>query len=125
MFRIVRNLWIDQYRRNRTAGPRENIEDHPELAGPRGEAEVLARIELGEVGQALDRLPPDQREVLVLVCIEEYSYKETAALLDLPVGTVMSRLARARKHLGNLLGISPGLERSSGDREKSDEQTGY
>ena len=47
----------------------------------------------------LDTLKPEQREVLLLVCVEEYSYQEAAELLQIPVGTVMSRLARARLQL--------------------------
>jgi RNA polymerase sigma-70 factor (ECF subfamily) len=54
---------------------------------------------LASVRAAIDRLPEDQRSVLVLVCIEELSYRETADILDIPMGTVMSRLARARAAL--------------------------
>ena len=52
-----------------------------------------------DLQRALARLTPAAREVLLLVTVEEYSYRETAEILDLPIGTVMSRLARAREQL--------------------------
>ncbi len=61
----------------------------------------------------MQKLPEEQREVLVLVCVEELSYRDAADILSIPIGTVMSRLARARKHLAELTGISLGEKRSS------------
>jgi len=61
---------------------------------------------------ALQKLPEEQREVLVLVCVEEFSYRDAAEVLSIPIGTVMSRLARARKNLMELTGISFGERRS-------------
>jgi RNA polymerase sigma-70 factor, ECF subfamily len=58
-----------------------------------------AHVELREVLQQLGRLPAEQREVLVLAAVEEMKYEEIAAVLDIPVGTVMSRLSRAREKL--------------------------
>ncbi|UXT43578.1 RNA polymerase sigma factor [Agrobacterium leguminum] len=113
MFRILRNLWIDHLRRVRTAGPQEEIEKAYEVSVPSGEAATHARMELMEVVTALQQLPEEQREVLVLVCIEELSYRDAANVLSIPIGTVMSRLARARKHLAELTGISLGEKRSS------------
>ncbi len=60
-------------------------------------------LTLDRVHKAIAALPEDQREVLVLVCLEENSYLETAEILDIPLGTVMSRLARARKRLMTLV----------------------
>jgi RNA polymerase sigma-70 factor (ECF subfamily) len=54
----------------------------------------------------MDALPPDQRDIMHLVCVEELSYAEAAALLDIPIGTVMSRLARARTAVARSLGIT-------------------
>ncbi|MGV3551056.1 RNA polymerase sigma factor [Rhizobium sp.] len=113
IFRIIRNLWIDQVRRKRTAGPHADIDDQEDIAGPRGEADVLARMELRDVAAAIGRLSDEQREVLVLVCIEDFSYRDAAALLDIPIGTVMSRLARARRNLVTAGGINAGEGRSS------------
>jgi RNA polymerase sigma-70 factor (ECF subfamily) len=114
MFRIMRNLWIDQLRRRKTAGPQEDIDAQIDLAGASGERETEARLTLRSVSDAISLLPPDQREVLLLVCVEELSYRETAEILDVPVGTVMSRLARARKSLAASAGIEPGDMRYGG-----------
>ena len=64
---------------------------------------TVARLTLGAVDAAMRSLPEDQRTVLLLVCVEEFSYAQTAAVLDIPVGTVMSRLARGRATLRELL----------------------
>lgn len=116
IFRIIRNLWIDQVRRVKTAGPREEIEDHEAAHSIGGEAEVLARIELQEVAAAMASLSVDQREVLILVCIEDFSYRDAADMLDLPIGTIMSRLARARKNLAAASGIIEAKDRSSDEK---------
>ncbi|WP_105383090.1 RNA polymerase sigma factor [Neorhizobium alkalisoli] len=113
MFRILRNLWIDHLRRVRTAGPQEDLDAARDVAIPSGETASHARMELLEVSVALQSLPHEQREVLVLVCVEELSYRDTAEVLSIPIGTVMSRLARARKNLSELTGISMGQKRSS------------
>lgn len=114
IFRIMRNLWIDQVRRGRTAGPQDDISDRHDLVGADGEREVHFRLELAEVSRAIMELPEEQREILLLVCAEDMAYKEVAALLDLPIGTVMSRLARARRKLAEMQGIIPGDSRSAG-----------
>lgn len=111
MFRILRNLWIDQLRRQKTAGPTEEIEAQPELAVP-GEAGSEARMTLKSVAAAIDDLVLEQREVLLLTCVEDLSYKEAADVLGIPIGTVMSRLARARKNLAEAAGIEPAAARS-------------
>jgi RNA polymerase sigma-70 factor (ECF subfamily) len=112
IFRIIRNLWIDQVRRDKTAGPQDDIADHHEsLAAPAaGSAEV--KLELADTWRAIETLPADQREVLVLVCIEELSYRDAAEALEVPIGTVMSRLARARINLAKAVGISGDPARS-------------
>jgi RNA polymerase sigma-70 factor (ECF subfamily) len=108
MYRIVQNLWIDQRRRARTRGtaidPEDaNLSDH-------GRAASLPedRMMLDRARAAMATLPEGQREVLSLVAIEGMSYKEAAEVLDLPVGTVMSRLSRAREALLPKLGMSQG-----------------
>jgi RNA polymerase sigma-70 factor (ECF subfamily) len=63
----------------------------------------LDRVELLEVVAQMGRLPPDQREVLLLAAVEEMRYEEIAALLAVPIGTVMSRLSRARDKLRRLV----------------------
>ena len=64
-----------------------------------------ARLMLRSVEAAMATLPTEQREILHLVCVEEMSYAETARILDIPLGTVMSRLSRARLALSERLGI--------------------
>lgn len=122
MFRILRNLWIDQLRRDRTAGPKDDIELYEgKLAGDAGTVPEL-RLLLSDVWEAIGRLPAEQREVLLLVCVEEVSYREAADILGIPIGTVMSRLARARASLATATGINDAQGRSSAqDKVKIDE----
>lgn len=106
LFRIMRNLWIDGHRRSTArGGVHEDVDEVLDLAGSDGRAVVEQRLMLEDVGAALARLPPEQREVLVLVCVEDLAYREAAEVLGVPLGTVMSRLARARKGLARLLGL--------------------
>jgi len=102
MFRILRNHWIDHLRRMKAEGMTEDVANQTQLIGDKGEEPILSKLALTEVQRAIDSLPPEQREVLVLVCAEDLTYRETADILNVPVGTVMSRLARARKRLVEL-----------------------
>jgi RNA polymerase sigma-70 factor, ECF subfamily len=99
MFRILRNYWIDHLRRMRTEGMMEDVSLQTQLIGDAGEGPILNRLVLSEVQRAIDNLPQEQQEVLVLVCAEDLSYREAAEVLGVPIGTIMSRLARARKRL--------------------------
>jgi RNA polymerase sigma-70 factor (ECF subfamily) len=99
MFRILRNYWIDHLRRVRTEGMTEDVSVQTQLIGDPGEEPILNKLVLYEVQRAIDSLPQEQREVLLLVCAEDLSYREAAEVLGVPIGTVMSRLARARKRL--------------------------
>ena len=112
MFRILRNLWIDQVRRTKTAGPQQDIDETPDIAGSSGERDAEARLTLKSVAEAIGDLPDEHREVLLLVCVEDLSYREAAEVLSIPIGTVMSRLARARKKLAEAAGINPEVDRS-------------
>lgn len=106
LFTIVRNRWIDRQRRRQTEGQVSDIDEHPELVGTSGEDErVDARRTLVRVQQAIERLQPEQRELMLLVCVEELSYKEAAAVTGVPIGTVMSRLARARMRVAEWVGL--------------------
>jgi RNA polymerase sigma-70 factor (ECF subfamily) len=108
LFRILRNLWIDRLRRLGTEGPQIDVDERRDLVGDRGEPAMHSRLTLERVYKAIAALPADQREVLVIVCLEENSYQEAADILDIPIGTVMSRLARARKRLMALTGQDGG-----------------
>lgn len=98
MFRICRNLWIDELRSRKV---RETATDDPESLGrPAADAATMVdELTLREVAQAMDELPEGQREVLSLVAVAGMSYREAAEVLQVPAGTVMSRLARARAAL--------------------------
>ena len=104
LFTIVHNIHID-HMRERARRP-FHTELSPELADPvaRGTDTVTAH----EISAALQALPQEQRQVVLLVGMEGLSYKETAAILDIPIGTVMSRLARGRDKLKDLIGSETG-----------------
>jgi RNA polymerase sigma-70 factor, ECF subfamily len=97
MYRIMQTIWLDRLRAGsvRTSFLREQVEE-PSFDGVR---DAEARMTLGKVRQILREFPEQHRSVLLLVCVEGLSYREAAAVLDIPTGTVMSRLARARKAL--------------------------
>ncbi|MBP9182239.1 MAG: RNA polymerase sigma factor [Fuscovulum sp.] len=108
MYRIVQTQWLDERRRARTRGV---VVDPDGLdLGDGGKAASLPenRIMLARTAKAMDSLPEAQRVVLSLVAVEGLSYKEAAEVLEVPVGTVMSRLARARDALLPMLGESRG-----------------
>lgn len=99
LFRIMRNHWIDTVRRNRPEVPVDGDEIAGALPVEDGRRTAEARLTLADVRGIADGLPDEQRTVLMLVCVDEMSYRETAEMLDVPIGTVMSRLARARATL--------------------------
>lgn len=105
LFRILRNAWIDMTRKQSTRGTEIDVVDTPEVISVDGRDVVEAKITLNETEQALEALPEDQRAVLLLVCVEGLSYAEASQALDIPKGTVMSRLARGRAALATQLGI--------------------
>lgn len=97
--RVCRNLWIDEVRSRKV---RSEASREPAVIGEQvlqGEDQVLGEMTLAEVQQVLQSMSDDQRAVLELIAVEGYSYKEAAAVLEVPIGTVMSRLARARTTL--------------------------
>lgn len=99
MFRILRNLWIDRLRHMKVESIVTGSDTDLELPGEDGRHTMESRLELARVRAVMATLPDQQREVLALVCIEDLSYRDAAVVLDIPIGTVMSRLARARQAL--------------------------
>ncbi len=99
MYRIVQNLWRDDLRRMKTRGAQVDPESVALSDHGRGAREAEDRMTLERVRAGVDALPEDLRLVLALVAIEGHSYREAAEMLDLPIGTVMSRLSRARARL--------------------------
>ncbi len=98
-FTIMTNLYRNGHRR-RARTTDIDIDAMPEIAAPENRDDPLERRHMRA---ALESLSADSRTVLMLVVIEGYSYLEVAAMLDIPIGTVMSRLSRARQQLGERL----------------------
>lgn len=99
LFGIMHNLRVDQLRR--LAPPMRPVEDADgEPPTPPTQSD---RLELQDLQSALERLPAEQREIVLLVALEDMSYAEIAAMLDIPCGTVMSRLARGRERLRQIM----------------------
>jgi RNA polymerase sigma-70 factor (ECF subfamily) len=99
MFRVCRNIWIDDLRSRKVR--REAV---AEIAAENTleastEERVAAQAMLRKAQEGIDRLPEEQREVLAMVAIAGMAYREAAEALSIPIGTVMSRLARARAAL--------------------------
>ncbi|AWL03946.1 RNA polymerase sigma factor [Massilia oculi] len=96
MFGIMHNLFIDRVRSQRTRTEESVGDDLPDVADRDRQGDQL---EVRDLDSALQRLPPELREVLLLVGVEELSYQDVATALGIPIGTVMSRLSRARERL--------------------------
>ncbi|MEZ5925725.1 MAG: RNA polymerase sigma factor [Hyphomicrobiaceae bacterium] len=111
MFRIANNLWIDRMRQQRFRGVHASIDEiapGQEPVGSDGRDVAESRLALAQVMQAIGKLPEEQRALVAMVCINGSSYKEAAEILSVPIGTVMSRLARARKTLFETLAEAEG-----------------
>ncbi|WP_170921085.1 sigma-70 family RNA polymerase sigma factor [Enhydrobacter aerosaccus] len=115
LLRIVRNTWHDARMKQRADQPLEAAEEQP-TEGPDPEQSAMIEDRRRHVAAALAALPAESREVLVLREIEDLSYKEIATVLDMPIGTVMSRLARAREKLAGDLRVRLG-RRTNGLRD--------
>jgi len=103
MFRIIQTTWIDRLRTRRVRGEDYAPDLIDTLVGEDGRRLTEARLMLSRVRKAIERLPADQRSVLVLVAVDGLSYREASDILEVPLGTVMSRLARARRRLHELM----------------------
>lgn len=104
MYRITRNLWIDTTRAAGRKGPHDTIDDAVLQVADSSHAAIEAHMELNDVDRAMNRLPGEQREAIALVLVEGLAYKEAAAVLDIPMGTLTSRLVRGREALMRELG---------------------
>ncbi len=107
MFRITRNLWISELRKRgvRMGQGQVDAEETTELVTPEtGEHQVAAR----QLKDQIDALPPELSSVLLAVSVEGYSYAEASDLFDVPIGTVMSRVHRARKALAARIAAASG-----------------
>ncbi|MGH7904617.1 MAG: sigma-70 family RNA polymerase sigma factor [Candidatus Dormibacteraceae bacterium] len=126
LFAIMRNLFWDRFR----AGRQEelSLDDGDDFAlydrlrdkGPGPESQVLDQLAATEVVSAVETLPPLHREVVLLVDVEGFAYKDAARILDVPIGTVMSRLHRARRQLQQSLygyAVESGIVQAGGGAE--------
>ena len=105
IFGIMRNAWIDETRSRR----RRDQVLAPEALGEHvADAASDAHIQRLSLDAAMERLPEEQRLAVALVLVEGLAYKEAAAVLEVPIGTVTSRLARGREALETLLGGREG-----------------
>jgi RNA polymerase sigma-70 factor, ECF subfamily len=104
LYGIMRNVWIDEMRHRRVRR-HDDIDAASNVIGEDGQATADGRITLDAVRRVMSQLPTDHRAVLMLVCVDGLSYKQAAEILGIPVGTIMSRLSRARQDLhGRLTG---------------------
>lgn len=108
-YRVCKNAWIDEIR------SRDVRQRYPQLVtdedndSPSAEQSASGQRELESVSAALDDLPPEQRLALTLVAIEGKTYAEAAEILEVPVGTIMSRIARARRQLVEQRGLQDDI----------------
>jgi RNA polymerase sigma-70 factor (ECF subfamily) len=112
LFTILRNIWLNDLRHQR-AGPKiaelgsdETLADVSVATSGDPHGHYVSKMERGKVRAAIRQLPVEFREIVILREYEELSYQEIANILKCPIGTVMSRLARARSRLRDLLYVS-------------------
>jgi len=99
MFRIMKNAWIDETRARSRQGGLFAPAEEGERVGDDGAGAMEARLAAAEVGRAMARLPAEQRLAVALVLVEGLSYQEAAEVLEIPAGTLTSRLVRGRMAL--------------------------
>lgn len=105
MYRIVQNLWIDHGRRSRTrAETAGGLDDALRISGEDGREVVERRLMLQSARAAFDALPAELRAAASLVILNGLSYREAAEALEVPIGTIMSRVSRSRRALEEALG---------------------
>lgn len=127
LFTILRNIWLNQLRRRRTGpemidvGPDENIADIAVETREDPHALYVSKIDQQQVREAIKQLSVDFREIILLREYKELSYEEIAGLLNCPVGTVMSRLGRARSKLRTLLSFAPRVRPFHQDKGRQNE----
>lgn len=113
MFTIAKNIFLDELRATKRRGQRVDVDALDDVTGDDGRQVTEGRSDLGRARQAMAALPVEQRALMALVVIDGQSYKEAAAILDIPIGTVMSRLARARRAIDGHVNGAPDALASS------------
>ena len=110
MYRIVRNAWIDEIRARKRRGSHLDVDEMADVVPGEGSDALTDALSIQE---AMARLPEEQCTAVSLVLVEGLSYKEAAEVMQVPIGTLTSRLARGRDALQVLLGGAPGVDRGS------------
>jgi RNA polymerase sigma-70 factor (ECF subfamily) len=103
-YRIMRNLWIDTARSRSRKALHEAPEEEGLTVGEDPRAAMEAAVDLHRIMAAMARLPDEQREVVALILVEGFGYREVSEMLGLPIGTVSSRLVRGRTALLAMVG---------------------
>jgi RNA polymerase sigma-70 factor (ECF subfamily) len=103
-YRIMRNLWIDTARAQSRRSSREAPEEEGLVVGEDPREAIDAAVDLRRVMGAMSRLPDEQREIVALILVEGFGYREVSEMLGLPIGTVSSRLVRGRTALLAMVG---------------------
>ncbi|HVO88442.1 MAG TPA: RNA polymerase sigma factor [Casimicrobiaceae bacterium] len=99
LFTIMHNVFVNQRASARREAQNVSLDDEDSAIDVPVRATQMVRVELQEMLREVAKLPPEQREVLLLAAVEELRYEEIATVLAIPVGTVMSRLSRARERM--------------------------
>jgi RNA polymerase sigma-70 factor, ECF subfamily len=114
LFRMAQNIWLDRMRSEKSQGESVDIDAAFDLVDTDGRDVTENRLTLEEVGRGLAKLAHDQQVLVALVCIDGMSYKEAADVLGVPIGTVMSRLSRARLALHEAMSSGTSSDSSKG-----------
>ena len=110
LFTILHNQFVNDVRRSAQEGIHTTIEEVAPILPVRSNA--IASLELRDLETAMNKLAPEQRQVILLVGLEGMRYEEVASILQIPVGTVRSRISRGRDQLRRLMGMDGELEQN-------------
>lgn len=118
LFRIAQNLWLDGKRSKTARGDHVDVDEVPTISGSDGRVVTESRLTLEEVTRGISHLKSEHQVIIGLVCVDGMSYKEAAEVLEVPIGTVMSRLSRARLELFAILekGVANAPRTGAGGR---------
>jgi RNA polymerase sigma-70 factor (ECF subfamily) len=102
VFSIMQSIWHNELR-SRKVRRGAGLTDTDHLVDVSAEGQIESGLLIGDLERVFTRFPEQQRTLLILVCVEGYSYKEASEILEIPIGTVMSRISRARLTLAEYL----------------------
>lgn len=103
MYRIIRNCWIDEVRARTRRAQTFAPEEAGASVGSSAHEDIERQADMRDVDRAMAELPEEQREVIALVLVEGLAYREAAEILEIPMGTLTSRLTRGRQALARRL----------------------